>query len=62
MPGEFERYRGYAAECLRLAQATSEQNGKTRLLQMAEAWLKLAGDASKDASKDASREEERDKS
>jgi len=42
MPGEIERYRGYAAECLRLAHATSNPNGKRRLLQMAEAWLKLA--------------------
>jgi hypothetical protein len=46
MPDAGERYRGYAAECLRLAQATDDANGKARLLQMAEAWRKLADDAS----------------
>ena len=46
MPGEIERYRGYAAECLRLAHATSNPNGKRRLLLMAEAWLELAEGAS----------------
>ena len=46
MPGEIERYRGYAAECLRLAQATSNENGKRRLILMAEAWLELAEGAS----------------
>ena len=46
MPGEIERYRGYAAECLRLAQATSNENGKRRLIVMAEAWLELADGAS----------------
>jgi len=50
MPGEVERFRSYAAECLRLARATSDQSGKTRLLQMAEAWRKLAEDASREES------------
>jgi len=42
MPGETERYRGYAAECLRLALAMDDESGKARLLQMAEAWRQLA--------------------
>jgi hypothetical protein len=42
MPDAGERYRGYAAECLRLAQVTGDSAGKARLLQMAEAWRKLA--------------------
>lgn len=42
---DVERYRGYAAECLRLAQAITDQNARARLLQMAEAWRKLADDA-----------------
>ena len=42
-----ERYRHYAAECLRLAQSTTDQGGKARLLQMAEAWRKLAEEVEK---------------
>lgn len=35
----------YAAECVKLAQATVNQIAKARLLQMAEAWRKLADEA-----------------
>ena len=45
MPGEVERYRDYAAQCLRVAQATSDSNAKARLLEMADAWRKLAEEA-----------------
>ena len=47
MPDASERYRGYAAECLRLAQLTGDSSGKARLLQMAEAWRKLAEETSR---------------
>jgi hypothetical protein len=36
------RYQNYARECLRLAQGASTPEEKTVLLQMAEAWLRLA--------------------
>jgi hypothetical protein len=35
-------YRRYAAECLALAQQTSNPDDKARLLQMAQAWRDLA--------------------
>jgi len=37
-----DRYKQYAAECLRLAQETSDSAQKARLLEMAEAWQRLA--------------------
>ena len=37
-----ERYRQYAAECLRIAQTTHDQAQKVQLLEMAEAWKQLA--------------------
>ncbi len=37
-----EDYRGYAAECLRLAQNAADSGDKARLLQMAQAWQDLA--------------------
>jgi hypothetical protein len=37
-----ERYRGLAAECLRLAQQSSNPQDKALLLRMAEAWRELA--------------------
>ena len=36
------RYKEYAAECLRIAQQTSDNEQKARLLQMAAAWHRLA--------------------
>ena len=35
-------YRGYAAECLRLAHQMGREEDRARLLNMAEAWLELA--------------------
>ena len=35
-------YHRYAAECLALAQRTTDPNDKARLLQMAQAWRDLA--------------------
>jgi hypothetical protein len=35
-------YRRYAAECLALAQQTSNPDDKARLLQMAQVWRDLA--------------------
>jgi hypothetical protein len=32
----------YAAECLRIAQETADADQKARLLEMAEAWQRLA--------------------
>jgi len=42
-----ERYRQYAAECLRIAQETNDQAQKVRLIEMAEAWKQLAEEISK---------------
>ena len=40
--GGVERYKEYAAECLRLAQQTADNAQKARLLEMAGAWQRLA--------------------
>ena len=37
-----DEYAQRAAECIRLAQSTSDQGNKLLLLEMAQAWLKLA--------------------
>ena len=37
----FERYRRYAAECLKMAQSAAN-DGDAHLLQMAETWRHLA--------------------
>jgi hypothetical protein len=42
-----DRYRQLAAECVDVAQQTSNARDKAVLLQMAETWLKLAEKASK---------------
>jgi hypothetical protein len=42
MPSVPERYRKYAAECLRIAQAARDEDDKARLLAMAQAWHRLA--------------------
>jgi hypothetical protein len=42
MAGEIDRYKHYAAECLRIAQHTTDGAQKARLLEMAEAWDRLA--------------------
>lgn len=45
--GGSERYKDYAAECLRIAQQTMDHGQKARLLEMADAWQRLAEAASK---------------
>ncbi len=40
--GKAELYRHYAAECIRLAQHSSDSTEKSTLLGMAEAWRRLA--------------------
>jgi hypothetical protein len=44
MPGaEFvERYRFYAAKCVKISQDIPDPAGKLILLEMAQSWLKLA--------------------
>jgi hypothetical protein len=41
------RYREFAAECVRAAQEASNPDDKASLLEMAEAWRRLAERASK---------------
>ena len=50
MAGNTERYKEYAAECLRIAKQTTDTAQKTRLLEMADAWQRLAEAAAKRAS------------
>ena len=45
-----ERYKQYASECLRIAQQTADEAQKARLLEMAEAWRRLAEAAAKNQS------------
>jgi hypothetical protein len=47
MAGKAEQYKVYAAECLRIAQETADADQKARLLEMAEAWQRLADAAAK---------------
>ena len=47
-----ERYRGHAAECVRLAQQSSNQADKKLLLEMANLWIELAEQAGKKKSSD----------
>lgn len=42
-----DRYRSYAAECLRFASETTPPGSKAVLLDMATNWLKLARQAEK---------------
>ena len=37
-----DRYKQFAAECVRVAQQASNPNDKAMLLEMADTWLKLA--------------------
>jgi hypothetical protein len=50
--GKAERYRQYAAECIRLAQSTQDPSEKDTLLGMAEAWRRLAERAEKSPDED----------
>jgi hypothetical protein len=45
--GAVERYKAYAAECLRMAQQAMDADQKARLLEMADAWQRLAEAASR---------------
>jgi hypothetical protein len=42
-----DRYREFAAECVRVAQQSSNPDEKALLLEMAEAWRRLAERAGK---------------
>jgi hypothetical protein len=43
-----EEYRGYATECVRLAQLATDPENRTHLLQMAQKWRELAEKADKE--------------
>jgi hypothetical protein len=47
MAGAVEQYKKYAAECVRLAQQATDGAHKARLLEMAEAWQRLADQAAR---------------
>ena len=51
MPDTIAEYRAHAAECVRLAQQTTDPQSKGSLLDMARAWLSLVtqGEKNKDA-------------
>jgi hypothetical protein len=49
---DVERYRRYAAECLRIAQQAMDENQKALLLQMAEHWRRLAEKAERNREND----------
>ena len=44
-----ERYRSYAAKCIKISRNVSDPTGKLVLLEMAQSWLKLAEQAGEDA-------------
>ena len=44
-----EKYRRYAAECLRIARTTQDPREKATLLAMADKWRELADKAESDA-------------
>src|SRR5260370_41114884 len=48
-----ERYRGYAAECVRLAQHLPDPADKALLVEMAEKWVRMAEHAEGRADADA---------
>jgi hypothetical protein len=41
--GRSDEYRRYAAECLEMASAIHDPKARAALLQMAQVWLRLAG-------------------
>ena len=47
-----ERYREYALDCLRIADATNAPEVKATLLGMAQCWVRLADQAEKSAKTD----------
>ena len=44
-----DEYKAYAAECVRLAEQVKDQVGKSKLIDMAAAWLRLAELAEKNS-------------
>lgn len=44
--GRSDEYRRYAAECLEMASAVHDPKTRATLLQMAQVWLRLAGQGS----------------
>ena len=42
-----DKYKDYAAECLRIAHQTNDAAQKARLLEMAQAWQRLSEKADK---------------
>ena len=46
---KYEQYRQYALDCLCLANTTNDLSTKTLLVDMAQAWVKLAEQAAKNA-------------
>jgi hypothetical protein len=45
-------YRHYAAECLRVAQTTSNPNDRQKMLEMAQKWCELADRAERQTAAD----------
>jgi len=41
--GRSDQYRRFAAECLEMASAVHDPKARAALLQMAQVWLRLAG-------------------
>ena len=56
--GKAAQYRGYAAECVRLARQSREQHEKETLLGMAAAWRRLAEHAERGHESDSNIEPE----
>ena len=54
--GTVERYRHYAAECIRLAQQSQHPPEKDTLLSMAAAWRRLAEHAERMGERDREQE------
>jgi hypothetical protein len=42
--GNPDAYRRYASECLQMASAMNDPQSRAMLLQMAQVWLRLAGE------------------
>ncbi len=51
----YEQYRRYALDCLGLANKTNDLSTRTLLVDMAQAWVKLAEQAAKNAEGQQSR-------
>jgi hypothetical protein len=51
-----EQYRGYAAECVRLARHSINPTDKALLAEMAENWIRMAERAEARAGKDGAEE------